>query len=94
MGGLVRMGKPGNLEPVIRRDLGKAPTGAPPIPSARKPERLEGKGLIHMNLAACHNCALVPETACEEFNKFLDRGMVIGTPGDTDIGFFDVPQVN
>jgi len=30
------------------------------------------------NLAACHNCALLPETACEEFNRFLARGVVVG----------------
>jgi hypothetical protein len=40
------------------------------------------------NLAACHGCALLPETSCEEFNRFLDRGLVIGTFGDPLLGYF------
>ena len=92
MGGLVRMGKPGNLEPVIRRALESAGwCSADPV--CAEAGEAGGQGPNSLNLAACHNCALVPETACEEFNRFLDRGMVIGTPGDTDIGFFDLRQV-
>ena len=92
MGGLVRMGKPGNLEPVIRRALESAGwCSADPV--CAEAGEVGGQGPDSLNLAACHNCALVPETACEEFNRFLDRGMVIGAPGDTDIGFFDLQQV-
>ena len=29
------------------------------------------------SMAACHACCLAPETSCEHFNKFLDRGMLI-----------------
>ena len=49
---------------------------------------LAGQGPDACNMAACHNCALVPETACEEFNRFLDRGVVMGTAEEPDIGFF------
>lgn len=92
MGGLVRMGKPGNLEPVIRRALESADwCSADPV--CAEAGKAGGQGPDSLNLAACHNCALVPETACEEFNRFLDRGMVIGTPDDKDIGFFDLQQV-
>ncbi len=84
MGGLVRMGKPGNFEPVVRRALERASwCSADPVCV-----EAGGQGPDSLNLAACHNCALVPETACEEFNRFLDRGMVIETPGDTSTGFF------
>jgi hypothetical protein len=48
-----------------------------------------GQGPDSCNLAACHNCALVPETACERFNRFLDRGLVIGTLDDPTLGYFD-----
>lgn len=41
-----------------------------------------------MSLAACHACVLAPETSCEEFNRFLDRAMLVGTPADPDVGFF------
>lgn len=39
-------------------------------------------------LAACHSCLLVPETCCEDFNRFLDRAMLVGTPENRNIGFF------
>ena len=90
-GGLVRMGKPGNLEPVIRRALESA-SWCSADPVCAEAGEAGGQGPDSLNLAACHNCALVPETACEEFNRFLDRGMVVGTPSDTDIGYFDLRQ--
>lgn len=40
------------------------------------------------NLAACHSCVLAPETACEMFNQYLDRAMLVGTPANPSIGFF------
>ena len=33
-------------------------------------------------------CAMVPETACEEFNRFLDRGVVVGDLQNREMGFF------
>ena len=38
--------------------------------------------------AACHACMLVPETSCEEFNRLLDRTMLVGTPEQPSLGFF------
>ncbi len=40
------------------------------------------------NLAACHSCMLASETSCEEFNRLLDRAMLVGTPSDPTVGFF------
>jgi len=40
------------------------------------------------SLAACHSCVLAPETSCEEYNRFLDRGLVVGTPDEPDLGYF------
>lgn len=40
------------------------------------------------NGAACHACLLAAETSCEEFNSFLDRGLLVGTPGQPELGFF------
>lgn len=88
MGGLVRMGKPGYLEPVIRRALeGARWCSADPI--CMEMGQISGQGPDSCNLAACHNCALVPETACEEFNRFLDRGVLIGSLDNPDLGFFN-----
>ena len=47
-----------------------------------------GQGPDSCNLAACHGCALLPETSCEEFNRFRDRGLVIGTYDDPTLGYF------
>jgi hypothetical protein len=90
MGGLVRMGKPDYLEPVIRRALEQAQwCSADPV--CREMGESGGQGPDSCNLAACHNCALVPETACEEFNRFLDRSIVIGDIDRPGIGFFTAP---
>jgi hypothetical protein len=36
--------------------------------------------------AACHCCLLVPETACEKFNRELDRTMLVGSPESSEFG--------
>ena len=46
------------------------------------------QGPDSLNLAACHACALLPETSCEERNLLLDRALLIGTPGKPELGFF------
>lgn len=87
MGGLVRMGRPGILEPVVLRALEVAGwCSADPI--CMETGHRGGQGPDSCNLAACHNCALVPETACEEFNRFLDRGVVVGGIGCPRLGYF------
>lgn len=87
MGGLVRMGESGRLEPVVRRALAEAEwCSADPV--CMETALRGGQGPDSCNLAACHNCALVPETACEEFNRFLDRGLVVGSVDEPALGFF------
>ena len=41
-----------------------------------------------LSLAACHACVFAPETACEEYNRFLDRSLLVGSPNSSDAGFF------
>ena len=41
-----------------------------------------------LSLAACHACVLAPETACEQYNRFLDRAVLVGLPNAPDAGFF------
>jgi len=41
-----------------------------------------------LSLAACHACVLAAETACEEYNRFLDRALLVGLPGKPEAGFF------
>ena len=89
LGGLVRMGEPGRLEAVIMRAL-EAATWCSADPVCMEMGARSGQGPDSCNLAACHNCTLVPETACENFNRFLDRGVLVGEIGKRELGFFDV----
>lgn len=40
------------------------------------------------SLASCHSCLLASETSCEEFNRFLDRALIVGTNDNPEVGFF------
>lgn len=84
MGGLVRMGEPKRLEGVIRRALENA------MWCSSDPVCIEshGQGPDNSNLAACHSCGLLPETSCEEQNRLLDRGTVVGTLTNPECGYF------
>lgn len=84
LGGLVRQGAPGNLEPMIVSAL----LGAQWCSSDPVCMESTGQGPDSCNLAACHSCCLLPETSCEEGNRILDRGLVIGTLDRPDLGFF------
>jgi len=84
LGGLVRMGQPGRLEPVVRKAVEKARW------CSNDPVCIEstGQGPGNCNLAACHACTLLPETSCEEQNRTLDRGVIVGTLEHPEFGFF------
>jgi hypothetical protein len=45
-------------------------------------------GLDSLSLAACHACCLAPETSCEHYNRYLDRALLVGTPGSSETGLF------
>jgi hypothetical protein len=88
MGGLVRMGEPDELDRVFEAALDHARfCSSDPICMEIG---AKGQGPNSMNLAACHSCALVPETSCELFNAYLDRALLIGVPGDPSLGLFSL----
>lgn len=84
MGGLVQQGKPGRFEGVLRGAIHDA------LWCSSDPLCIEsrGQGTDSLNLAACHACALLPETSCEEGNRLLDRGILVGTSDEPELGFF------
>lgn len=90
MGGLVRMGRPEHLTRIVTQALENA-TWCSADPVCMEVGSTSGQGPDSCNLAACHNCALVPETACEQFNRFLDRGFVIGGIDDSELGYCTLP---
>lgn len=84
LGGLVRQGYPDTFPKIFRNAIEGAKTCSnDPVCSLSM-----GQGRESLNLAACYSCTLVPETSCEEYNMFLDRGVVIGTIEDPSIGFY------
>ena len=89
MGGLVRMGRPQHLSRIVRSALEDA-VWCSADPVCMEIGSTGGQGPDSCNLAACHNCALVPETACELFNRFLDRGLVVGSHDNPSLGYFDL----
>jgi hypothetical protein len=85
LGGLVRLGHAERLGAVLQRALSRAGwCSADPVCS----ENLGGQGSQLANLAACHACALLPETSCETINHGLDRALVVGTPDARERGAF------
>ncbi|MFI1535762.1 DrmB family protein [Streptomyces anandii] len=74
LGGLVRQGEPHRLaETLLRMTEAAAWCSADPLCAEHT-----GQGFGNLNRAACHACALLPETSCETGNTLLDRALVVG----------------
>lgn len=84
LGGLVRQGEPDRLQTIIKRAILRT------LWCSSDPVCIEseGQGSDNANLAACHGCVLLPETSCENGNRLLDRGLLIGITNHREIGFF------
>lgn len=84
LGGVVRQAGPHQIEKLVREAVERSSwCSADPVCSESDPHGVDG-----LNLAACHNCLLLPETSCEERNTLLDRSLLVGIPGATSLGYF------
>lgn len=84
LGGLIAQGEPEPFEHAMRSAIARHGwCSADPICIESPPH-----GTDSLNLAACHACALLPETSCEEMNTLLDRAVLVGTPENPELGFF------
>lgn len=84
LGGLVKQGVPDRLKWILSAAIEKARwCSFDPVCIDS-----EGQGSDSLNASACHACALISETSCEKRNQFLDRGVLIGTLDEPDLGFF------
>jgi hypothetical protein len=74
LGGLVRLGEPRHLFPLLVAALDDADV------CSNDPVCIESdrQGSSQLNLSACHGCTLVSETSCETGNRLLDRQLVLG----------------
>lgn len=80
LGGLVRMGAPERLPSLLRTALIDGQwCSLDPVCS-----KATAQGPGGLSLAACHACALVPETSCQATNRLLDRRLLI----DPIFGFY------
>lgn len=83
LGGLVRQARPERF-PAVLDSLVETSRWCANDPLCSESQ---GQGFESLNLSACYACALLPETSCEDFNKFLDRILITGTPDNPNIGF-------
>lgn len=82
LGGLVSLGEPDQLGPLLRHALDRAQLcSSDPLCSEHDPQ-LDSS--VHR--AACHACQLASETSCERGNRFLDRATLVRTLADRERG--------
>ena len=84
LGGLVRQGRNDRLGRTIAAALERAAWCSNDPICREIPEH----GFEKLDLAACHACALVPETSCTHLNALLDRELVVGDGSVGPRGFF------
>lgn len=85
LGGLVRLAEPHLLVPIVRQTLRSvAWCGSDPVCLETEPSQSGDR----VSGAACHCCLLLPETACERFNRELDRAVLVGDSDGAFAGFF------
>ncbi|WP_448141859.1 DrmB family protein [Stenotrophomonas bentonitica] len=85
LGGLQREGKPSRIARTVQAAV------LAQVWCSSDPLCIEGilNGSNEPSLAACHACVLAPETSCEMFNHLLDRALLVGTPLDPSVGYFE-----
>jgi len=86
LGGLVRLAHPQLISDAVTRAVRHSMwCGSDPVcretDPAQSGDRVSG--------SACHCCLLVPETACEKFNRELDRTLMVGDAHAEWMGYFE-----
>lgn len=85
LGGLVRMGRPAELERHIGRALEQSTLcSSDPLCADHLPE----KDGITLHGACCHACLFAPETSCERGNRYLDRTVLVETVRRAGVHWF------
>ena len=90
LGGLVQMAKPKRFLRILQAALDQTSwCSMDPVCASH-----QGQGPALLNLAACHACALIPDTSCEFGNTVLDRAFIKGDPttGVAPLTEFTLPE--
>ena len=83
LGGLVELGNIGKLVPLMKDAFQEA------LLCTNDPECMSNVPAgNNLNGAACHSCCMISETACENGNRMLDRGLVIPIAGREQESYF------
>ena len=83
LGGLVELGDIGKLNVLMRDAFQEA------LLCTNDPECLNNVPAGNdSNGAACHSCCMISETACENGNRMLDRGLLVPITGRENQAFF------
>ena len=81
LGGLVRQAEGTKLLNILKKGFEKAKTcSRDPICILDDPKSMKEKKLplqLRQNGSACYACMMIPETSCENFNKMLDRRVLV-----------------
>lgn len=85
LGGLVNLGQPSELGPILRRALERSGLcSSDPLCADHEPDAATSA----LHGAACHACQLVAETSCERGNRYLDRSVLVDTFRHTGLEYF------
>ena len=83
LGGLVELGAIEHMIPIMRNAFQET------LLCTNDPECLHNQPSgENINGAACHSCCMISETACENGNRMLDRGLVVPIAEREDQSFF------
>ena len=84
LGGLVELGKPGNLGRLLTQALARARIcSSDPLCAEHEPDKDRS-----LHAASCHACSFVSETSCERGNRYLDRALIVPVLEVADAAFF------
>ena len=87
LGGLVALGDPEQLGPLLRQALERAQLcSADPLCADHDP-----RADASVHAAACHACQFASETSCERGNRFLDRAALVRTLAEPGVAYFPEP---
>lgn len=83
LGGLVELGNINQLNVLMRDAFQEA------LLCTNDPECLNNiPAGNNSNGAACHSCCMISETACENGNRMLDRGLIVPIVGRENQAYF------
>ena len=83
LGGLVELGTISSLNVMLRDAFQEA------LLCTNDPECMNNTPAgNNANGAACHSCCMISETACENGNRMLDRGLVVPIVGRENQAYF------